>query len=52
MSDEALLVARVLFWALTAGLALLPMRWATVCLILACTRHHFANLRVRHQRGF
>jgi len=35
MSDEALLVARVLFWALAAGLALLPMRWATVCLILA-----------------
>src|SRR5436305_5007797 len=35
MSDEALLVVRVLFWVLTAGLALLPMRWATVCLILA-----------------
>src|SRR5262249_60321310 len=35
MSDEALLIARVLFWALTAGVAFLPMRWATFCLILA-----------------
>jgi hypothetical protein len=35
MSDEALLIARVLFWALTAGVAILPMRWALLCFILA-----------------
>jgi O-antigen ligase len=35
MSDEALLIARVLFWAFSAGVALLPMRWAFFCLILA-----------------
>jgi O-antigen ligase len=35
MSDEALLVARVLFWAASVGVAILPMRWALFCLILA-----------------
>jgi O-antigen ligase len=35
MSDDALLIARVLFWAFSAGLAFLPMRWAIFCLILA-----------------
>ena len=35
MTDDALIIARVLFWILTAGVAFLPMRWATFCLVLA-----------------
>jgi hypothetical protein len=35
MSDEALLVARVLFWVASAGVAFLPMRWALFCFIFA-----------------
>jgi O-antigen ligase len=35
MSDEALLIARGLFWAFSAGVVFLPMRWAIFCLILA-----------------
>ena len=35
MPDEALLVARVLFWVFAAGVLLLPMRWSLFCFILA-----------------
>jgi hypothetical protein len=35
MPDEALLVARVLFWVFAAGVVLLPMRWSLFCFILA-----------------
>jgi O-antigen ligase len=35
MPDEALLVARALFWVFAAGVLLLPMRWALFCFILA-----------------
>jgi hypothetical protein len=35
MADEALLIARVLFWIFAAGVVLLPMRWALFCYILA-----------------
>jgi hypothetical protein len=35
MSDEALLVARILFWAVAAGVMVFPMRWALFCFILA-----------------
>jgi hypothetical protein len=35
MSDEALLIARALFWAFSIGVVFLPMRWAIFCLILA-----------------
>jgi O-antigen ligase/polysaccharide polymerase Wzy-like membrane protein len=35
MPDEALLVARVLFWMFAAGVVLLPMRWSLFCFILA-----------------
>src|SRR5262249_20876288 len=39
MTDDALLVARALFWFLTAGVALLPRRWAVFCLLLASHIH-------------
>jgi hypothetical protein len=35
MPDEALLVARALFWVFAAGVLLLPMRWSLFCFILA-----------------
>jgi hypothetical protein len=35
MPDEALLVARGLFWVFAAGVLLLPMRWSLFCFILA-----------------
>ena len=35
MPDEALLVARALFWVFAAGVFLLPMRWSLFCFILA-----------------
>jgi O-Antigen ligase len=35
MPDNALLVARVLFWVFAAGVLLLPMRWSLFCFILA-----------------
>jgi hypothetical protein len=35
MPDEALLIARVLFWVFAAGVLLLPMRWSVFCFILA-----------------
>lgn len=35
MPGEALLVARVLFWAFAAGVVLLPIRWSLFCFILA-----------------
>jgi hypothetical protein len=35
MSDEAILVARLLFWTCAAGVAFLPTRWAIFALILA-----------------
>ena len=35
MPDEALLVARALFWLFAAGVLLLPMRWSLFCFILA-----------------
>ena len=35
MPDEALLVARMLFWVFAAGVLLLPMRWSLFCFILA-----------------
>ncbi len=35
MPDEALLVARALFWVFAAGVLVLPMRWSLFCFILA-----------------
>jgi O-antigen ligase len=35
MPDNALLVARALFWVFAAGVLLLPMRWSLFCFILA-----------------
>jgi O-Antigen ligase len=35
MVDEALLVARILFWVFAAGVVFLPMRWAFFCFIVA-----------------
>jgi len=35
MADEALLVARVLFWIFSAGVLFLPIRWAFFCFIFA-----------------
>ncbi len=35
MPDEALLVARALFWIFAAGVLVLPMRWSLFCFILA-----------------
>jgi O-Antigen ligase len=35
MPDEALLVARALFWVFAGGVLVLPMRWSLFCFILA-----------------
>jgi hypothetical protein len=35
MPDEALLVARALFWMFAAGVLLLPVRWSLFCFVLA-----------------
>jgi hypothetical protein len=35
MADEALLVARLLFWVFSAGVLFLPIRWAFFCFIFA-----------------
>jgi hypothetical protein len=35
MADDALFVARLLFWVFAAGVFMLPMRWAFFCFILA-----------------
>jgi O-antigen ligase len=35
MPDEALLVARALFWIFSAGVLLLPIRWSLFCFLLA-----------------
>jgi len=35
VADQALVVARVLFWICAAGVLMLPMRWAFFCFIVA-----------------
>ena len=35
MADQALIVARILFWICAAGVIVLPMRWALFCFIVA-----------------